>query len=65
MPHYGEELHTKDGSITTILKKKARIKLIKPLRQMKKKISACEGKCLGVFIKERRFSAGPEVFSSP
>ena len=28
---------------------------------MKEKISACEGKCLGVFIKERRFSAGPEV----
>lgn len=32
---------------------------------MKEKISACEGKCLGVFIKERRFSAGPEVFSPP
>lgn len=32
---------------------------------MKEKISACEGKCLGVFIKERRFSAGPEVFPHP
>lgn len=32
---------------------------------MKEKISTCEGKCLGVFIKERRFSAAPEVFSSP
>ncbi len=65
MPHYEEELHTSDGSISSLLKKEGLNTALKTLRQMKEKISACEGKCFGVFIKERRFSAGPEVFSPP
>lgn len=58
MPHYGEELHTSDGSISSLLKKEG-------LNTAHKNASTNEGKCLGVFIKERRFSAAPEVFSPP